>query len=130
MMALVTSVYGSATPEGWTSWMVRNWDYGGCSAFGSGLHQKLLAEAQALLAPPARFRVEVEPIRAQILQDIFNEESTFPSCDIKNPNTPTPKEKLAAEAKAILDSITLSAEEKAKLQARITAGFPLTAIGG
>jgi hypothetical protein len=63
------------------------------------------------------------------MNDLLTEESTFGWC---NPQTmeATPTEDLSAEAQRILETVKLSDEEKAKIQARISANFVLDVISG
>lgn len=124
-LRLAAMGYDNPGMVGWPSWNQRNWDYGGCSTFGSGQHLQILQEAQRQLTPDSPFAIRIQQMRDQVLDDILNASSTFAYCDVAN-NKPTPKEKLAAEAGEILKTVTLSAEERSRLEARIKDGFPLS----
>lgn len=128
-LAYVALGYDNPSMVGWASWTVRNWDYGGCSTLGSGLHTQILERGDALLAADSPFAERVRLMRGQVLQDILNTESTFAYCDVSTLE-PTAPERLQAEAAAILSGVRLSDEERAALEARKAAGFPLGVIGG
>lgn len=128
-LALVAMGYDSPSMVGWASWTVRNWDYGGCSTFGSGQHAQILQRADALLAANSPFAERIRTMREHVLRDILNTESTFAYCDVST-MAPTPPDKLQAEAQAILGGVTLTPEERAALEARMKTDFALDVIGG
>lgn len=120
---LVTMAYANASARGWTSWQVRNWDYGGCSPFGSGgrLHLELLRRTDALGKVPPVAGVVAE-IRQGVLLDIEKPVADeFPYC--VRVGEPTPIEGLLAEANAILAEVALTDDERRRIQARVDGRF-------
>jgi Bacterial SH3 domain len=121
--SLVTTAYQNASARGWTAWQRRNWDYGGCSPFGSGenLHLALLRQTDSL-ASVADLSDLVGPIRVAVLRDIEKPApDEFPYCS--ELGQPTPTEGLNNEARQILAEVKLSADERAMLEARISSSF-------
>lgn len=122
-LRLVVAAYDNVSGRGWATWEERTWDYGGCSPFGDGgeLHLKVLQQTDALTgwAPGAD---AVTEIRNDVLADVVKAEpDEFPYCREAGGETPT--EGLLAEAKAILEQVKLTDEERAKVQARIDTKF-------
>lgn len=126
-LAFMALAYDNPGASGWPLWNVRDWDYGGCSGLGTGVYADTLLAADKVLAASERFKPEILEVRQRLMNDLLTEESTFDWCDPRT-MAPTPTETLIAEAERILQNVALSAEEKAKLQARISAGFPLDVI--
>ncbi len=121
---LLVDSYGNASGGGWGAWQVRNWDYGGCSPLGSGLHKSLLLQTDGL-AGRDQVAVPVAAVRTEVLQDIEqpNGPGEFPYCDVASGDA-TPVAALDAEARAILAQVQLDVDERAMIEARIAAGFP------
>jgi hypothetical protein len=128
-LSFMAKSYDNPTAVGWSEWNIRNWDYGGCSTFGTGTHAAILLEADALAAARSPFMPRVQKIRDQVIVDLLRTETTFPFCDIASMES-TPKAALIAEGQRILDGVTLSDEEHAKLKARLDADFAVETIGG
>jgi hypothetical protein len=128
-LAFMALAYHNPGASGWSLWNVRNWDYGGCSGLGTGVYASTLQAADKALASGDRFKPEINEVRQRLMNDLLTEESTFGWC---NPQTmeATPTEDLSAEAQRILETVKLSDEEKAKIQARISANFALDVISG
>ena len=122
-LQLVVDSYDNASGRGWAAWQDRNWDYGGCSPFGQGLHQRLLLQTDALAGVP-EVAEPVAKIRAAVLRDIEQPEGPgeFPYCDTAR-SEPTPVATLRAEAQGILDQVRLSTEERAMVERRMATGF-------
>lgn len=121
-VALVDKVYSNFDAMGWAAWQMREWDYGGCSTFGSDFHLQVLLDSDALTASP--FAEDVKEIRASVIDDIVtDDEEFFPFCT--SMGAPSPGEKLMAEIDRILAQVKLTDEERALLEARKKKGFPL-----
>jgi hypothetical protein len=120
---LLVESYGNAEGRGWAAWQAREWDYGGCSPLGSGLHKDLLLQTDAL-AGRAVIAEPVGRIRGAVLGDIEQRRGPgeFPYCGGPNLDA-TPVEALQAEALQILAEVTLSDAERSMIEARVTAGF-------
>ncbi|MEZ4238671.1 MAG: SH3 domain-containing protein [Myxococcota bacterium] len=123
LFELVTAAYETASARGWARWQQQNWDYGGCSTFGSGddLHLQLLLRTDALAKVPPAAPAAAQ-IREAVLADILKPvPDAFPYCLAVD--QPTPLDGLLREAQAILDQVALTEGERAALEARIAARF-------
>jgi len=110
--------YGMMEPS-WAVWQVRTWDYGGCSALGTGVvFAGLSLVDRALLAGPT-FGDEIAAIRADLLRTVLEGDEYFPYCDPEKIGEPTPSAGLREEAQRILGEIKLSEDERKALEARI-----------
>lgn len=116
----LVDAYGNAGGTGWPTWFERNWDYGGCSLFGSGKHLELLKASDTLKDPP--FGPPLAETRRRILLDIVDGSSEFPFCDPAG-GAPTEEARLRAELDHILADVALTPDERAGLEARRTRGF-------
>lgn len=116
--ALMDFAYGRAESH-WAIWEVRNWDYGGCSGFGTGLVYAGLATVDRALAAGPAFHDEVTAVRASLLGVVMRDDDLFPYCNPDAISEPTADEKLRTEAQRILDEIQLSDGERKALEARL-----------
>lgn len=114
--ALMDKAWGAARALGWASWDDRTWDYGGCSGLGDGTVHDVLLLVDAAQGP--HFADEVAETRRRALFAVLENNPQFPHCDVKT-LAPTPAAVLRAEARAILADVTLSAQERAAIEARI-----------
>lgn len=117
-LELVNGVYGSAKDEGWSAWQERNWDYGGCSTFGTGMIVDLLKKADEARAAGNLFAGEIGAMRTRMLDAVIDGEEQFPYCDGATMQ-PRDTAKLQEEARRILSEVKLAPDEKAKIEARI-----------
>jgi hypothetical protein len=116
-VALYGEAWGNLDGSGWPAWAARNWDYGGCSTFGSGLHLRLLQGIDAAMAAGGPFTAELVELRTGVLRDILEDSPEFPYCDATAPG-PTPPAVLLAELDAIRQGVRLSEAEAADLRSR------------
>ena len=118
---LMDFVYGGPHPphaRPWAIWDQRNWDYGGCSALGTGVVVEGLTRADAALATGPGFEAPIGEVRADALRAILKDNPMFPYCD-GTTFEPTPDEALRDEVRQILKSVPLTDGEKKLLEARI-----------
>jgi len=120
-LELMSFTYGGPHPphaRPWTAWEVRNWDYGGCSALGTGAVLEGLLRVDRALAAGREFEPEIIEVRKAALRAILEADELFPYCDPASLE-PTPDERLRGEVRSILQQVRLSDAEKASLEARI-----------
>lgn len=123
-LAFMALTYDNPGAVGWPAWNMRNWDYGGCSGLGSGIYASTLQAADAALADTPLFQEEITEVRSRLISDLLATSSTFEWCSVETLE-PTPVDALITEARVILQTVKLSAEEKAQLQGRISTRFVL-----
>lgn len=117
--AVLQSAYGGAREAHWPSWLHRTWDYGGCSAFGSGDVLQLLLDIDAARVG-SPFKAELDELRVRVFHPVLTTSATFPYCDAATLQ-PRSDADLRAEAQGILDRANLSADERAQVEARLPA---------
>ncbi len=122
---VMEAMYEDATAGGYSKIEVRNWDHGGCSPLGHGVHKGILLAADAALAEGDRFAEEVQAIREPVIKDIVEENvEFFPYCDPKTfEKTLIPK--MRGEVNAILDEVNLSDSERADVKKALDSRFQI-----
>lgn len=109
-------VYSTASASGWAVWEMRNWDYGGCSGLGKGVVLESMRRIHKATEAGDTFAAYITPVREAAIREITRTESmTFQRCDVETVE-PMADDKLQGEVQAILDTVPLSAEERAALE--------------
>ena len=96
--------YGSA----FAAWFSQQWDYGGSSLLGSGLHLKFFKRIDAAMTESSLFESRYKSMRRDLMDDILNWRSYMKT-----------EQDINKEIQQILDEIKLSDEEQEKLKARM-----------
>ena len=119
-ISLERDAYGVACGRSWAAWQHLESGYGGMSPFGDGgnLHLSLLKKVSALQGHES-IQEPVGRIREALLNDIL--QPSGPQDFDYYPSTPTTG--MRAEAQAILAEVTVTDEERSKLEARIAQNF-------
>ncbi len=129
-LAMLELLYSDANAQGWSHLEQRDWDYGGCSPLGSGLHLKILLAADAALAEGDLFAPEIAAAREVVLEDILEDDDLFPYCGVVEGTERTPEARLREEVQQILDQVQLSDEERTQLEQRQRTAFGAPAESG
>lgn len=125
---LVESMYDDGTARGWSKIESRNWDYGGCSPLGNGVHKGILTYADQALLEGDLFAEEIQAIREPVLKDITEGNTEFPYCDPAD-GKKTLNPKIQGEVNTILKECKLSDSERTSLEEALNSRFQ-TKLGG
>lgn len=69
-VAILKQMYDDDVAQGYPSWFLQTWDYGGYSLLGQGKHIKMLNRLNSLAAKTPLFNNEIERIKNSIVSDI------------------------------------------------------------
>ena len=69
-IAILKQMYDDVVAQGYPSWFLQTWDYGGYSLLGQGKHNNMLNRLDSLAAKTTLFNSEIEFIKNSIVSDI------------------------------------------------------------
>jgi len=121
-VALMDRAYSNLEGSGGGAWLDYNWDYGGCSALGSGTLLEVLQLSDEALSHGDLFEPEIRHVREDAIGHVTGEHSLFPFCN-GSTMEPRPQAELEGEVREILEKVKLTEEERAKLEARLAQGI-------
>lgn len=107
LLLIADEDYGG-TGEGWMSWFMRTWDYGGESLMGSGIHLKFLQKAALFQEKTNQFDFLISQYKMGLLQDIKHGIYTHS------------RENIISELQEILNLSSLTSTEKEPLSKFLT----------
>jgi len=108
LVALNATAYRAMSAESFPVWMVQTWDYGGCSALGTGkVVDILIATDRALMSGSEVFAAQIARVRTGALGEFSERHSQY--CSGQDP---MPHAQLTQEADRILNEVNLSDAER------------------
>lgn len=71
-VAILNHMYDDAVAEGYPSWFLQTWDYGGYSLLGQGKHTSMLDKLEALSTKTTLFNDEIINMKNSVVSDIID----------------------------------------------------------
>jgi hypothetical protein len=71
-VAILNHMYDDAVAEGYPSWFLQTWDYGGYSLLGQGKHTSMLDKLEALSTKTTLFKDEIINMKNSVVSDIID----------------------------------------------------------